>query len=818
MRKFQVFGASTPEESQRERDHKALARRAAAEGFVLLKNDNALPLTQKKIALYGPGSRMTVKGGTGSGDVMERHSVSIEEGLRNAGFTFPTTLWMDRFEKKYHADIEGWRSGVEEKIKGFSPIRSMAMFDVIHESPKPNPSCTPVLEDELTDETDTAIYVLSRQAGEGGDRRCEKGDYLLSDMETESLKLLSRHYKKLILILNCGSVMDLSILEETRIDAVIFYAQGGMEGGNALADVLTGKVTPSGKLTDTWAYHYGDYPCSDTFGHRNGDLTEEDYRENIYVGYRYFDSFGVVPRYPFGYGLSYTDFSVTASSVQVDGTQVTCDAAVKNIGKAYSGKEVVQLYLQKPQEAFDCESKSLSAFGKSKLLAPGQEETIHLQFDLRDLAVYDEKTDSFLLPAGEYGLLLGSNALHVRPIAVLVVKETAVVERVKRISPESRSFPRMETHLPCARYDETLPHFTVEAPKPISHEVKKPEQPSGKIKALLAKLTDVEKVHLVVGGGYNMTCYNNAMGAAGRTCTELLKKGIPNILLADGPAGLNVVPCTGVGIEGGPRFPDGLPEEWRWGWINKFEGFIRHLPGMKRRIYRYMTAWPSETLQAQSWDTALLEEVGRAVGREMLEIGVSVWLAPGLNIHRNPLCGRNFEYYSEDPLVSGKMAAAITKGVQSMGGVGVSVKHFCCNNQEDNRMLMSSNVPQRALREIYLRAFRIAVTEGKPWTVMSCYNRVNDLHVCNNPALLTGVLRDEWGFEGLVMSDWTTSNQCSHAVAINSGNDLIMPGDKGVQKNLEEALQNGELNKSALDVSAARVLELVFRSETCKDF
>lgn len=818
MRKFQVFGASTPEESQRERDHKALARRAAAEGFVLLKNDNALPLTQKKIALYGPGSRMTVKGGTGSGDVMERHSVSIEEGLRNAGFTFPTTLWMDRFEKKYHADIEGWRSGVEEKIKGFSPIRSMAMFDVIHESPKPNPSCTPALEDELTDETDTAIYVLSRQAGEGGDRRCEKGDYLLSDMEMESLKLLSRHYKKLILILNCGSVMDLSILEETRIDAVIFYAQGGMEGGNALADVLTGKVTPSGKLTDTWAYHYGDYPCSDTFGHRNGDLTEEDYRENIYVGYRYFDSFGVVPRYPFGYGLSYTDFSVTASSVQVDGTQVTCDAAVKNIGKAYSGKEVVQLYLQKPQEAFDCESKSLSAFGKSKLLAPGQEETIHLQFDLRDLAVYDEKTDSFLLPAGEYGLLLGSNALHVRPIAVLVVKETAVVERVKRISPESRSFPRMETHLPCARYDETLPHFTVEAPKPISHEVKKPEQPSGKIKALLAKLTDVEKVHLVVGGGYNMTCYNNAMGAAGRTCTELLKKGIPNILLADGPAGLNVVPCTGVGIEGGPRFPDGLPEEWRWGWINKFEGFIRHLPGMKRRIYRYMTAWPSETLQAQSWDTALLEEVGRAVGREMLEIGVSVWLAPGLNIHRNPLCGRNFEYYSEDPLVSGKMAAAITKGVQSMGGVGVSVKHFCCNNQEDNRMLMSSNVPQRALREIYLRAFRIAVTEGKPWTVMGCYNRVNDLHVCNNPALLTGVLRDEWGFEGLVMSDWTASNQCSHAVAINSGNDLIMPGDKGVQKNLEEALQNGELNKSALDVSAARVLELVFRSETCKDF
>lgn len=817
MKKFQAFGVSTPGESQREKEHKKLARRAAAEGFVLLKNDNILPLKKKKIALYGPGSRMTVKGGSGSGDVMERHSVSIEEGLKNAGFQFPTTLWMDRFEKKYRDDINAWRSSVEEKIKGFSPIKSMAMFDVIHESPKPNPSCTPVLEDELTNDTDTAIYVLSRQAGEGGDRRYEKGDYLLSDIETESLKLLSVHYKRLILVLNCGSVMDLSILEEIRIDAVIFYAQGGMEGGNALADILTGKVTPSGRLTDTWAYHYEDYPCGDTFGYRNGDLTEEDYRENIYVGYRYFDTFGVKPRFPFGFGLSYTDFSAKPNKITVEEASVTCEISVENIGKEYSGKETVQLYVRKPQGTYDCEEKSLASFSKSGLLAPGKSQCISMFFDLRDLAVYDEKIEAFVLPAGEYGLLLGSDALHTAPIGVLVLEKTAVIEKAKRIQPESRSFQLMEAHLPCVKYDESLPRFTVE-PKPITHETAKNEQFDGKIRALLAKLTDVEKVHLVVGGGYNMTCYNNVMGAAGRTCTELLKKGIPNIVLADGPAGLNVVPQTGVGIEGGPRFPNGLPDEWRWGWINRFEGLIKHLPGMKHRIYRYMTAWPSETLLAQSWDTVLLEEVGRAVGREMLEIGISVWLAPGLNIHRNPLCGRNFEYYSEDPLVSGKMAAAITKGVQSMGGVGVSAKHFCCNNQEDNRMLMSSNVPQRALREIYLRAFRIAVTEGKPWTIMSCYNRVNGLHVCNNPALLTGVLRDEWGFDGLVMSDWTASNQCSHAVAINSGNDLIMPGDKGVQKYLEEALQKGKINKTALDTSAARVLKLVFRSETCKHF
>ena len=232
MKKFQSFGVLTPEESEREKKHKSLARRAAAEGYVLLKNEGLLPLQNKNIALYGAGSRRTVKGGSGSGDVYERHSVTIEEGLKNAGFTFPTTLWMDRFEKKFQEDIAEWEAMVEEKIKGFSPVQSMKMFDVIHEYQKPNPACTPILEDELSDETDTAIYVLSRQAGEGGDRRYEKGDYLLSDVEEESLRLLSAHYKKLVLVLNCGSVIDLSILDQVRIDAVIFYAQGGMEGGN----------------------------------------------------------------------------------------------------------------------------------------------------------------------------------------------------------------------------------------------------------------------------------------------------------------------------------------------------------------------------------------------------------------------------------------------------------------------------------------------------------------------------------------------------------------------------------------------------------
>ena len=302
--RHQTFGARTPEVSEREKEHRLLARRAAAEGFVLLKNDGVLPMEPKGIALYGPGSRKTVKGGSGSGEVRERGSVTIEEGLRNAGFTFPTTTWMDRFTAKYEADMTAWREGIEGSIKGYGPLRTMEMFAKIGEKPVPSPVCSPVLEDELTDETDTAIYVLSRQAGEGHDRHVEPGDYLMSDTEKESLRTLSSHYRKLILILNCGSVIDLSILDEIRVDAVLFYGQGGTEGGNALADLLTGKSTPCGRLTDSWAKRYEDYPGADTFSHMNGDLDNDEYAEGIYVGYRWFEKNGIEPRYPFGFGLS----------------------------------------------------------------------------------------------------------------------------------------------------------------------------------------------------------------------------------------------------------------------------------------------------------------------------------------------------------------------------------------------------------------------------------------------------------------------------------------------------------------------------------
>lgn len=774
--KFQLLGASSPEESARERAHRAIAREAAAEGIVLLENNGVLPMQPQKIALYGAGSRMTVKGGSGSGDVHERYSVTIEEGLKNAGFAFPTTLWMNRFQEKYEADIAAWRQGLEEQVQKYSPVQTMQMFIFIGEHPMPYPACTPVLADELTDETDTAIYVLSRQAGEGKDRRVEKGDYLLSNVETESLRLLRKHYKKLMLILNCGGVMDLSILDEIPMDAVLFFGQGGMEGGNALADILTGKTCPSGCLTDTWAIRYDDYPSADTFSHRNGDLENEEYAEDIYVGYRWFDKQGVKPRYPFGYGLSYTDFSVEVNSVTQSGVELT----VTNTGGS-SGKKVLQIYVSKPEGALEHEVRALAGFAKTKCLGPGQRQTLSIPFRLEDIASFDESRSVFVLEAGEYRVKLNDTAA-----GSFCVEAERVLETVESIGTKSG--------------------------KPVSQTV------SPKAAAVLKQLGDRDKIRLVVGGGYDIRCYNNVMGAAGRTCTKLLKKGIPNIAMSDGPAGLNVNQLSTLTRNAVPRYPEGLPKNWQWGWLAKANPFLRRIPGKGKTVYRYMTAWPSETVQAQTWNTELLEEIGKAVGREMLEIGVSVWLAPGLNIHRNPLCGRNFEYYSEDPVVSGKMAAAVTRGVQSVGGVGVSQKHFCCNNQEDNRMEVSANVSQRALREIYLRAFRIAVTEGKPWTVMSSYNRVNGKHVCNTYDLLTRVLRQEWGFEGLVMSDWNATEQCAYAEAINAGNDLIMPGTAAISQKLAEELKTGRLNREALNISAGRVLELVFKSEACKAY
>lgn len=822
MEKFRIYGAASKEESQREIEHRALARRAAAEGMVLLKNEGVLPLADKKIALYGAGARMTVRGGTGSGDMRERYSVTIEQGLLAAGFTLLNTKWMDRFESQYHDEKEAWRAGVEKKIKGYGPFRTMKMFDIIHTSPLRYPIGHAILTDELTDATDTAIYVVARQAGESTDRKMEKGDYLLADVEYENIKLLANHYAKLLLVINCGSMVDLSCLDEiSNIRAVLFFAQAGMEGGNAFADIITGRVTPSGKLVDTWGKAYSDYPSADTFSYLNGNLEDEDYREGIYVGYRYFDAFDKTPRFEFGHGLSYTSFSDKVTSITVCNSSVTVKVLVKNIGGQYAGKEVIQLYVEKPAGRLHHERRSLAAFSKTKLLPPGEQEELIMQFDLTDQASFDEAAARWFLEAGEYGICVGTSSRKNTPCAVIVLKDEITTEQAVNICKPKHSFTELKPKTVQRIYDAALPKYYVSASDIpcVNHNYEKPRiRMDTGVQEVMARLSDKDLISLCVGAGYGGSSFNNTPGVAGRTAINLLKKGIPNINLSDGPAGLNVIPAIVILKNGSPRYIDGIPEDWNWGYLKKLEPFIKAKPGQGREVYHYMTAWPSATLQAQSWDESLLEEIGKAIAVEMLEIGVTLWLAPGMNIHRNPLCGRNFEYYSEDPLISGKMAAAVTRGVQSFGGVGVTLKHFCCNNQEDNRDHVSSNVSERALREIYLRGFHCAVAHAKPWAVMTSYNKVNGVYTPNSPDLLTKVLRNEWGFEGVVMTDWgsTGDGKGSHELCPAAGNDLIMPGNQAARKALLDAMKDGRLDKEDIRRCAANVLAMIFNSAVAK--
>lgn len=822
MENFRTYGISDPNVSQRELEHRKLARKVAADGMVLLKNEHVLPISPGKIALYGAGGRMTVRGGTGSGDVHERYSVNIEDGLLNAGFEVVSQEWLDRFSEKFTADKNAWRESVEEKIKDFGPTETMQMFDIIHENVLPYPSAAPVTEKDLSDETDTAIYVVARQAGESFDRHVVEDEFLLTSIEVENIKLLASHYQKLILVINCGGIMDLSILDTVdNIWAVIYFVQAGTEGGNAFADLVTGKITPNGRLTDTWGMSYFDYPSADTYSHMNGEVSYENYYEGIYVGYRWFDAKKIKTRFPFGYGLSYTSFDQKMIDFKIEGSQIQLAVEVKNTGQEYEGKELVQVYVQKPKGKLDTEVKSLVAFAKTVSIHPGASQNIDLEFDIKDLAIFNTDNHSFQLLAGEYIILLGEHAESVSAVAKFVLSEEIVLEKHKEICSKELEFEDFISDYKVDYSALELPTIIVESEVFVYHEtVYELQEPitSSKVKGLLDNLSDKELIKVCVGGGYSLESFNRLPGAAGMTSVNILDKGIPNIILCDGPAGLNVTSETAYTESGELRYPNGLPEQQNWGYLKGMNDYVAAKAGEDQFYYRYMTAWPCATLQAQTWDINLLEEVGKAIGEEMKEIGVTIWLAPGLNLHRNPLCGRNFEYYSEDPFVSGKMAVAITRGVQQKPGCGVAVKHFCCNNQEDNRDHMSSNISQRALRELYLKGFRIAVEEGRPWTVMTSYNMVNDVYTPNSFDLISNVLRNEWGFEGVVMSDWNSTDKCSHVEAINVGNDLLMPGGEWVTQALLEGLETQILDRNLLKQSAARILTMIFNSNVVEGF
>ncbi len=801
-----------------ELEHIAQLRALASECMVLLKTDGKFPLTAPgKIALYGSGARNTIKGGTGSGDVNVRSCVTVEQGLENAGFTVTTKDWLIAYQEEWNKARAAFTAEIRERIlrEGMSAI----MLGIGAVMPEPE------YEIPMNGEGDTAVYVLGRVSGEGSDRRALPGDFELTQTEIRDILYLQNHYEKFLLVLNVGGVVDLTPVAE-QVGNILLLGQTGMTIGDSFADVLLGKTYPSGKLASTWAA-WQDYNHAGDFG----EADDTHYREGIYVGYRYFDSVGKEPLFPFGYGMGYTQFAWNEQNVSLNGTEVSVSAEVKNIGK-FPGKEVLQLYVSVPSGKLDQPYKTLAAFAKTKELQPGESEILTLTVDIRSIASFDTESACSILEQGDYILHLGNSSRDTKAVGIVRLDGNVVVQKLSNSggTPDFTDWKPEKPNLPAT---ENVPVLALAAADIPQIERAQP-QIDPKATELAKSLTDEELAYVCVGGfrdeGSKSFIGNAGMqvaGAAGETTSILLSRDVPNLIMADGPAGLRLAKEYGVDAEGVYAVDNG-----------SLAAIAEVLPapimaalgiGSKKErhgeiFHQYCSAIPVGTALAQSWNIALCEECGDLVGKEMERFHVHIWLAPALNIHRFPLCGRNFEYYSEDPLISGKMAAAITRGVQRHPGRGVSIKHYCCNNQETNRMYSNSQVSQRALREIYLKGFEIAVRESQPATVMSSYNLLNGVHTSSREDLMETVLRQEWGFEGIVMSDWvtpgfgSTEHKYPYANAqgsIRAGNDIMMPGGRLDHSNLMAALAEESnpyhIIRETIEKCAARVIALAWK-------
>ena len=819
-------GTTDPEVQPWETEHRKVARRAAAEGIVLLKNeDNLLPLKAgSNVALYGAGAGRTIKGGTGSGDVNERENVSVFQGIKNAGFQVTTEDWIASYDKIYENARQEWKRSILSKTG--EGADTMDFFSVYSTTPFKMPAGDQV--QKPAEDADTAIYVLSRIAGEGSDRTADKGDYYLSDDEYQILADICAYYKNVIVLINAGAQVDLSFMDEfENIKALLVIVQLGMEGGNAVADILSGKVNPSGKLADTWAYEYEDYPNSEKFSHNNGNVQTELYEEGIYVGYRYFDTFEVPVRYGFGYGLSYTDFEISNYRLaKISAEKISISASVKNTGKV-SGKEVVQVYASLPGGTLEKEAHRLAAYAKTAELKPGETEEVTMEVTVDALTSYDEESAAWILEKGFYGIWIGNSLASAKLCGGMKLDATVTKRQVKNLFPlkqdleeivqePSRTAKRAETAEKLAG-EQAMTVLELHAADITTETVeykKNADLYEREAMDFVNTLTEEELIDLAAGdpgkaqGGNLGAAGISVPGSAGETHRCAVDKGLASIVLADGPAGLRLMKYYHVNEGSIVSMPFEFSLEG-----GLFYDDSRELPG--ERYYQYCTAIPVGTLLAQTWNQELIREVGAMIGTEMEHFGVTLWLAPGMNIHRNPLCGRNFEYYSEDPYVSGTIAAAMTEGVQSNYGCGTTIKHFACNNQEDNRMGSDSVVSERALREVYLKGFEIAIRQAQPMSIMTSYNLINGVHAANNYDLCTESARNEWGFKGAIMTDWTTTEQgdnCTASGCMRAGNDLVMPGCFGDHDNLHKELAEGTLKIEDLKACIARLVSVIWKS------
>lgn len=764
------------------------AAKMVSEGIVMLKNENnALPLdTDKEVAVFGRIQFHYYKSGTGSGGMVNvTKVVNILDGLIDNGVKVNEKL-LDtyrKWDKENPFDLgEGW--GGEPWSQKEMPLDE----GLVKETAK---SC------------ETAIVIIGRTAGEEQDNRLEAGSYLLSDDEIAMLTVVRKHFKKVVLLLNVGNIIDMTDINRIAPDSVLYVWQGGMTGGKGTADVLTGKVSPSGKLPDTIAYKASDYPSDANFGReKNRDI----YAEDIYVGYRYFETFAKEKvLYPFGFGLSYTEFEIKTEKAEITEGAVKLSVSVKNIG-SYKGKEVIEVYCEAPQGRLGKAARVLCGFEKTRELVPQEEQVVEIAVDIAKLASYDDSgvtgnKSCYVLEAGEYKFYVGSDVRSAEYACSFEQGEDLVTERLtqslapvesfERIKPvcEGGAFSIGREAVPVSEVDESARRLE-KLPKEIAYTgdkgIKLWDVKNGKntMDEFIAQLSDYDLSCIIRGEGMGSPRVTAGTASAfGGVSENLNGFGIPAGCCSDGPSGMRLDCGT--------------------------KAF----------------SLPNGTMIASSFNKELTSELFTFMGLEMAANKVDCLLGPGMNIHRHPLNGRNFEYFTEDPFLTGKMAAAELKGMAGAGVTG-TIKHFCANNRETNRHFIDSVVSERAIREIYLKGFEIAVKEGGASSVMTTYGRVNGLWTAGNFDLNTVILREEWGFKGFTMTDWWANinvrgkepDKTDFAAMAMAQNDVYMvcPDGEKNDDNTLAALENGGIERCELQRNAANICGFLLHTNALK--
>lgn len=795
-----------------EKKHIYFLRNNAHECCLFLKRNEKFPLKEPcKLVLVGNGARNTIKGGTGSGDVASRFFKNCEEAFKENGFEIASTTWLDKydaFKKESKKDYIKEGKKLARKAHIFAGVYTMGFFE---EEKNYDISCD--------FDGDACIYVLARNSGEGNDRRNIKGDVKLSDKEVEDILFLNKKFAKFLLVLNVGGVVDLSKVLE--VNNILLLSQLGVVTGDVLVDIVLGRVNPSGKLTTTWA-KIEDYPFFNEFGNQDDTY----YKEGLYVGYRYFQSFNKEVLFPFGYGISYTSFINKTTNIEVNGLTITLKVNVKNVG-SYKGKEVIQVYLTKPNEYIDEPFIQLCGYKKTNELNVNENEDLEITIDLKDFSSYDEKRAIYFLSKGEYILRVGNSSISAIPVSRLILKEEIIIKRLnnKLVSKEKvdcLTSKREKENL------ENIPLYELDA-KNIKEEVviyKKDEY----VDEMIKTLSNDKLANICIGhheGGIaeivGSSC-KHVVGGAGETvlCVDEIKE---SLTMVDGPAGIRITQEYGIDKKGIYETTiDPLMEKMMDFLPSIAKPFI--VPNNKKRhgtiYHQYTTAIPIGTALAQSFNNDLIEKCGNLIYEEMEIFNVDLWLAPALNIHRNILCGRNFEYYSEDPYLSGMIATYMIKGVEK-NKKGCTIKHFAFNNQEFNRTNNNSHISERVIREIYLKGFEIAINKANPKAIMTSYNLINGTHTSESYELINDILRCEWKYDGLVMTDWVKTGRsfcnkskykaCYASKNIKAGNDLTMSGCNKDYKDIMKALKNNYLTRDDLIYSASRIYRAILRQK-----